>query len=58
MPRSRYRIFENQSPHFLMCTAVNWLSLFASPPTGNYASSLGMNRYGTQRIDQGETINA
>ena len=32
MPKSRYRIYENQSPHFLTCTVVNWLPLFASPP--------------------------
>ena len=32
MPRSRYQIYENQSPHFLTCTVVNWLPLFASPP--------------------------
>ena len=32
MPRSRYRIYENQSPHFLTCTVVNGSSLFASPP--------------------------
>ena len=32
MARTRYRVFENQSPHFLTCTVVNWLPLFASPP--------------------------
>ena len=31
MPRSRYRIYENQSVHFLTCTVVNWLPLFSSP---------------------------
>ena len=32
MTRSRYRIYEDQSPHFLTCTVVNWLPLFSSPP--------------------------
>jgi len=32
MSRSRYRIYENQYPHFLTCTVVNWLPLFSSPP--------------------------
>ena len=32
MPRSRYQIYEPQSPHFLTCTVVNWLPLFSSPP--------------------------
>ena len=31
MPRSRYRIYENQSVHFLTCTVVDWLPLFSSP---------------------------
>ncbi len=31
MARSRYQIYENQSPHFLTCTIVNWLPLFSSP---------------------------
>jgi len=31
MSRSRYRIYENQSPHFLTCTVVDWLPLFSSP---------------------------
>ncbi len=31
MTRSRYQIYENQSPHFLTCTLVNWLPLFSSP---------------------------
>ena len=32
MPRSRYRIYENHQPHFLTCTIINWLPIFASPP--------------------------
>jgi REP element-mobilizing transposase RayT len=32
MSRTRYKIYENQSPHFLTCTVVNWLPLFSSPP--------------------------
>ncbi len=28
MSRSRYKIFENEYPHFLTCTIVNWLPLF------------------------------
>ena len=35
MSRSRYRIYEDQSPHFLTCTVVNWLPLFSSPPLVN-----------------------
>ncbi|MEM7016074.1 MAG: transposase [Pseudomonadota bacterium] len=31
MGRSRYRIFNNNAPHFLTCTVVNWLPLFSSP---------------------------
>ncbi|MBW8010416.1 MAG: transposase [Chloroflexi bacterium] len=31
MPRSRYRVYENFSPHFLTCTLVNWLPLFKDP---------------------------
>ena len=31
MGRSRYRIFENEYPHFLTCTAVGWLPLFSHP---------------------------
>jgi REP element-mobilizing transposase RayT len=32
MPRSRYKIHEDHQPHFLTCTVVNWLPLFAGPP--------------------------
>lgn len=28
MPRSRYRIYDNLSPHFLTCTVVAWIPLF------------------------------
>ena len=31
MPRSRYRIYEEFSPHFLTCTVVNWYPLFSDP---------------------------
>ena len=31
MPRSRYKIYEDQHPHFLTCTVINWLPLFGSP---------------------------
>ena len=31
MARSRYRVYENFSPHFLTCTVVNWLPLFTDP---------------------------
>ena len=30
MARSRYKIYENQQPHFLTCTVVNWLPIFGS----------------------------
>ena len=32
MPRSRYKIYEDQYPHFLTCTVINWLPLFGNPP--------------------------
>ena len=32
MPRSRYRIYDTHYPHFLTCTVVDWLPIFASPP--------------------------
>ncbi len=32
MPRSRYRIYDNQKPHFLTCTIVGWLPLLSRPP--------------------------
>jgi hypothetical protein len=32
MPRSRYRMYENQAPHFLTCTVVNGLPPFSSRP--------------------------
>ena len=28
MGRSRYKTYENQAPHFLTCTVINWLPLF------------------------------
>jgi REP element-mobilizing transposase RayT len=31
--RSRYRIFENEVPHFLTCTIVGWLPVFTRPET-------------------------
>jgi hypothetical protein len=31
MARSRYRVLDNFSPHFLTCTVVNWLPLFIDP---------------------------
>jgi REP element-mobilizing transposase RayT len=31
MGRDRYHILEPSAPHFLTCTAVNWLPLFAQP---------------------------
>ena len=31
MTRSRYRIFENHVPHFLTCSVVAWLPVFARP---------------------------
>jgi REP element-mobilizing transposase RayT len=31
MSRTRYQIYDNQAPHFLTCTVVNWLPLFSSP---------------------------
>ncbi|MCP4404944.1 MAG: transposase [bacterium] len=30
MARSRYKIYEDQQPHFLTCTIVNWLPIFSS----------------------------
>jgi REP element-mobilizing transposase RayT len=32
MPRTRYKIYEQQRPHFLTCTVVNWLPIFNTPP--------------------------
>ncbi len=31
MARSRYRVYDNLSPHFLTCTVVNWFPLFNEP---------------------------
>jgi len=31
MGRSRYQIHEPQAPHFLTCTVIQWLPLFAQP---------------------------
>ncbi len=31
MARSRYKILENTQPHFLTCTVVDWLPVFARP---------------------------
>ena len=31
MTRSRYRVYEDFSPHFLTCTVVNWIPLFNDP---------------------------
>ena len=33
MGRTRYKIVETQSPHFLTCTIVNWLPVFTRPVT-------------------------
>ena len=33
MTRSRYRIWEQQQPHFLTCTVVAWLPVFTQPDT-------------------------
>ncbi|MGX2028789.1 transposase [Methylocaldum gracile] len=35
MPRSRYHILQNQSPHFLTATINHWLPLFTRPETVN-----------------------
>lgn len=32
MARSRYRIYDGAQPHFLTCTVVGWMPLFAHPP--------------------------
>jgi len=31
MSRTRYKIYENNQPHFLTCTIVNWLPIFGNP---------------------------
>ena len=31
MTASRYRIYDSSVPHFVTCTVVNWLPLFANP---------------------------
>ncbi len=31
MGRDRYRIYEPTAPHFLTCTVLKWLPLFAQP---------------------------
>ena len=33
MGRSRYRIFDDDAPHFLTCTVSNWIPLFTRPAT-------------------------
>ena len=35
MGRSRYQIYDNQAPHFLTCTVLNWIPLFTRPQTVN-----------------------
>ena len=35
MPRSRYRILNKQSPHFMTATINHWLPLFTRPATVN-----------------------
>jgi REP element-mobilizing transposase RayT len=35
MGRSRYKIIEEDKPHFLTCTTVNWLPLFTNPEIGS-----------------------
>ena len=31
MTRTRYRIFETESPYFMTCTIVGWLAVFTRP---------------------------
>ncbi|KPA11748.1 transposase [Candidatus Magnetomorum sp. HK-1] len=33
MPRSRYKIYEQSSPHFLTCTIINWIPVFTRQET-------------------------
>ena len=33
MTRSRYKIIDGKTPHFLTCTIVNWIPVFSSQPT-------------------------
>ncbi len=33
MTRTRYRVFEDEVPHFLTCTVVGWLPVFTRPET-------------------------
>ena len=33
MGRSRYKIHDQQAPHFLTCTINNWISIFTRPAT-------------------------
>ncbi len=33
MGRSRYRVADNQAPHFVTCTVLNWMPLFTRPQT-------------------------
>ncbi|WP_368086609.1 hypothetical protein [Methylomonas sp. LWB] len=35
MTRSRYRVLQNPSPHFLTATINQWLPLFTRPATVN-----------------------
>ena len=35
MTRSRYRIYDDGYPHFLTCTVVGWLPVFARPAMAN-----------------------
>ena len=33
MGRNRYSIYDEQAPHFLTCTVINWMPLFTRPQT-------------------------
>ena len=35
MGRTRYRIHDEKSPHFLTCTVLNWMPLFTRPQTSD-----------------------
>lgn len=41
MSRSRYKIFENEYPHFLTCTIVGWLPVFTRPE----AAKIGLDSW-------------
>jgi REP element-mobilizing transposase RayT len=49
MTRTRYRMYENEFPHFLTCTIVGWLPVFTRPD----AVQIGFDSWGFLRKEKG-----